>query len=108
MRHSLSGIISMRLMAGIAVTALAAAAFWFWAMGMSGSFLYSTHETQAEVIRRYFPHRIVQPEWLGNTVTLESWMLTEEKTRILIIVVIWTFTIAFIVFKQPRKLIHPN
>jgi hypothetical protein len=48
-------------------TVAAAAAVWFWALRPLGfaSYLSSAGATNADIIRQYWPHRLVEPEWIS-------------------------------------------
>jgi hypothetical protein len=93
-----------RFLLGAVVTALAFALLIFWAITFdSGSILYSSDETQAAVIRRYFHFRIVQPEWLGSAVTLDSWENVERNVRMAIVYVGWAVAMIVIICLKPRK-----
>jgi hypothetical protein len=79
---------------GFAVLALiAAAAFWFWALPplyISGDYLTTTSVTDADIIRQYWPHRLVQPEWVSSTTDwFENWSHAEVVVRSLVVGVGW-------------------
>src|SRR5437763_12825008 len=86
----------------IAATLTAAAAIWLWALRPLGfaSYLSSTGATDADIIRRYWPHRLVQPEWIspakGTGERLTNWHLAETAARLSVVGLIWIVTIAYI------------
>jgi hypothetical protein len=58
------------IIVGIAVvTLIAAAALRLWALPplyISGDYLTTTDATDADIIHQYWPHRLVQPEWVSS------------------------------------------
>src|SRR5687767_7162627 len=73
---------AMLVVAGVTVGA--ASAIWLWALRpLSGaSYLHSTTETEADIIRRYWPQRLIEPEWVNAKPTLTSWAITETVVRL--------------------------
>src|SRR6266540_3737156 len=70
----------------------AAAAIWFWALRPLGfaSYLSSTGATDASIIRQYWPHRLVQPEWVSATPDrLMNWHFAETVARLSVVGVLW-------------------
>ncbi|NOS69671.1 MAG: hypothetical protein HOP33_07055 [Verrucomicrobia bacterium] len=80
----------------IAVATVAAAAVvWFWALRPLGfaSYLSSTGVTEADIIRQYWPHRLVEPEWISATPDrfdrLMKWHIYETLARLSVVGVLW-------------------
>ena len=77
-------------------TVLAGVAVYFWALRPLGfaSYLSSTGASEADIIRQYWPHRLVPPEWVSHTPsTLMNWSLVEAATRLAVIVGFWLLII---------------
>src|SRR5678815_5140956 len=88
-----------------AATACAIAAIWFWALRPFGfaSYLRSTEETDAQTIRRYWPHRVVEPEWVSSTPDqLMNWHRAELLARLSIVAVSWLFITAASIYSFIR------
>jgi hypothetical protein len=93
-RHTMKRTIAITIV--IAAIVAAAAAVWFWALRPLGfaSYLSSTGATDADIIRQYWPHRLVEPEWVSTKPDrLMNWHLTETIARLSVLGVSW-FTIA--------------
>ena len=74
-------------------TITAAAAGWFWALRPLGfaSYLTSTRASDADIIRHYWPHRLVEPEWVSATPDgLLNWHFTETVARLSVVAVLWS------------------
>lgn len=73
-----------------AATMVGFAAALYWALGpllTAGSFWGND---DAEMVRRYFSFRVVQPEWLGNAANLfPHWIAVETRARLIIVAVLW-------------------
>jgi hypothetical protein len=94
-------------------TVAAAAAVWFWALRPLGfaSYLSSAGATNADIIRQYWPHRLVEPEWISAKPDgfdrLMKWHIYETVARLSVVGVLW-FIIAggaayrFIRARRPR------
>jgi hypothetical protein len=77
-------------------TVLAGVAVYFWALRPLGfaSYLSSTWASEADIIRQYWPHRLVPPDWVSDTPsTLMNWSLVEAVSRLTVIVVFWLLII---------------
>ncbi len=64
-----------------------------WAIVPFGfhSYLSSDGETDAEMIRRYWPHRLIQPEWMGpGDRGFALWHVAEAGARVSVVVVLWS------------------
>jgi hypothetical protein len=69
----------------IAAAALASLLVYFWALRPLGffSYLISAGVSDADVIRQYWPHRLVQPEWVGvGPSQLMNWHFAETAARL--------------------------
>jgi hypothetical protein len=95
-----------------AVTVAAASAIWLWSLRPlgGGSYLSSTTESDADIIRRYWPHRLIEPEWVSATQsTLISWTVTETLARLSVVGVSWFMSAGVAVYilvkgkKLPQK-----
>ena len=78
----------------VMATVAAAAVIWFWALRPLGavSYLTSTGASDADIIRQYWPHRLVEPEWVSPTPgRLMNWNLTETVVRLAVVAVLWLF-----------------
>src|SRR5437773_239275 len=87
-------------------TVAAAAAVWFWALRPLGfaSYLTSTGATDAEIIGQYWPHRLVEPEWVSATPDrLMNWSLTEAVVRSSVIGVVWLIITGGAIFRYSRR-----
>ena len=68
----------------MAATFLSGALVYFWALRPLGfaSYLSSTGASDADIIRQYWPYRLVQPEWVSEGPNrLMNWHLTEAAVR---------------------------
>ena len=76
-------------------TFAAAAAVWFWALNPLGfvSYLSSTGATDADIIRQYWPHRLVEPEWISASPDkfdrLVKWHTAEVGARLSVVGLLW-------------------
>ena len=76
-------------------TVAAPATVWFWALKPLGfaSYLSSTDATDADVIRQYWPHRLVEPEWISATpnrlAKLMKWHISETAARLSVVGMLW-------------------
>jgi hypothetical protein len=77
----------------VGVTLVAAGMLQFWARQphhISYDYLSSTKPTDADIIRYYWPHRLIQPEWVRRTPDwLENWSHAEATVRCLIVGAGW-------------------
>jgi hypothetical protein len=81
----------------LAMCVAAGAAIWFWALRPLGfvSYLSSTGTSEAEIIRRYWPHRLVQPEWVSaSSDRIMNWHFAEAVTRLIAVSVVWCLALA--------------
>ncbi len=75
-----------------AATFLVGVAAYFWAAGPLGfaSYLSSTGASDADIIRQYWPYRLVQPEWVsGVPDKLMNWHLAEAIVRLAVVSGSW-------------------
>jgi hypothetical protein len=95
----------LRLVAGmqIGLVSLAGAAgVWFFALSVTFCFIESMGPLDdALTIRRLWPFRLIQPEWLSRPADrwgdlMMRWQLTETGVRTLIIAILWTIAVALI------------
>jgi hypothetical protein len=76
-------------------TVAAAVVVWFWALRPFGfaSYLSSTEATDTEIIRQYWPHRLVEPEWINagpdRLDRLMKWHSAETVVRLSVVGVLW-------------------
>ena len=76
----------------VLATVAAAMVIWFWALRPLGaaSYLTSTGASDADIVRQYWPHRLVEPEWVSTTPRrLMNWQLTETAARLGVVAVLW-------------------
>lgn len=81
----------------LAMCVAAAAAIWFWALRPLGfvSYLSSTGTSEAEIIRSYWPNRLVQPEWVSASPDrIMNWHFVETITRLVAVSVVWCLALA--------------
>ena len=74
------------------LTAVAAAMVWFWALRPLGfaSYLTSPGASDADIVRQYWPDRLVQPEWVSTTPDrLMNWHLAETVARLGVVAALW-------------------
>ncbi|MGD1087200.1 MAG: hypothetical protein ABR955_00530 [Verrucomicrobiota bacterium] len=58
----------------------------------------SIGSTEAEIIRRHCPIRLIQPEWVNSQPDLLlNWTLVETKARLALVAVLWLCGISVIV-----------
>ncbi len=89
----------MRITLVAAGTILSGVAVYFWALRPLGfaSYLGSTGTSDADIIRRYWPHRLVQPEWVGaGDSRLVNWHLTEAIVRLALVFTVWLLFICVV------------
>ncbi len=75
-----------------AATVIAGAAVYFWALRPLGfaSYLSSTGASDVDIIRHYWPYRLVQPEWVSAVPSrLMNWHLAEALTRLALTGSLW-------------------
>jgi hypothetical protein len=96
-------------------TVAAAAAVWFWALRPLGfaSYFSSTGATDADIIRQYWPHRLVEPEWISATPDgldrLMKWHMTETAARLSVVGVLWFIITGGAVYRFIRvRRLRPN
>jgi hypothetical protein len=87
------------------VTVAAASAIWLWALRPLGgaSYLHSSTETEADIIRRYWPQRLIEPEWVSARPDLMSWTITETFVRLSVIGLVWCVIVARAVYVVGRR-----
>ena len=76
---------AMILVALVSIAAASAISLWALRPLGGGSYLSSTSETDAEIIRRYWPQRLVEPEWVSAKPDLMSWSMTETFVRVSVV-----------------------
>jgi hypothetical protein len=89
-----------------AATVAAGAAIWFWALRPLGfsSHPSSTTASDADIIRQYWPHRLVQPEWVSDVPSrLMNWHRTEAVARLAIVAGLWLLISGGVVFRFVRR-----
>jgi hypothetical protein len=106
-RHTMQRSITISIVA--VATVAAAAAVWFWALRPLGFFSYltSTVATDADIIRQYWPHRLVQPEWVSDTPDrLMKWHFVETVARLAVVALLWFIVVGGFTFRflRGRKL----
>src|SRR3954471_17043493 len=90
-------------------TVAAAAAVWFWALRPLGfaSYLSSTDATDADIIRRYWPHRLIEPEWIGASPEkldrLMKWHIYETVARLSVVGLLWFVITGGVVYEFVRR-----
>jgi hypothetical protein len=85
-------------------TVLAIAFLWFWAMIplTAGGPFFGSRDDPA-LIRRYFPMRVVQPEWIhGKHSLLMDWTFAETRVRSSIVLILWLACTVAIVYGYRR------
>jgi len=96
------------MMIFILATVAAAAAIWFWVLRPLGfaSYLSSREATDADIIRQYWPHRLVEPEWITTSPDghdrLMKWHFAETVVRLSVVAVLWFIIIGSVVFRFIR------
>ena len=76
----------------MAATVLSGVLVYFWALRPLGfaSYLSSTGASEADIIRQYWPHRLVQPEWVSDVPDrLMNWHLAEAIARLALTGGLW-------------------
>ena len=76
----------------VLATVAAATVIWFWALKPLGaaSYLTSSGASDADIIRQYWPHRLVEPEWVSTTPgRFINWHLMEMRARLAVVAVLW-------------------
>ncbi len=108
--HNMQRTITIAVIA--LATVAAAAAVWFWALRPLGfaSYLSSTGASDADIIRQYWPHRLVQPEWVSATPDrLMNWHFAEVCARLAVVAVSWSLTVGgFFYGVIKRRRVRPN
>lgn len=90
----------------ILMTVAAALAVWFWALAplSFASYLTSPGASDADIIRQYWPHRLVEPEWVRRPRDrLLHWPLMETVARLAVVSVLWLFVTGGVVYGLMRK-----
>jgi hypothetical protein len=112
-RHAMKRTITMTIIA--AATVAAAAAVWFWALRPLGfaSYLSSTWATDVGIIRQYWPHRLVEPEWISATPDkldrLMKWHIYETAARLSVVGLLWSIITGRAVYRFVRgRGLRPN
>ena len=88
------------------ITVAAAMTIWFWALTPLGfvSYLTSPGTSDANIIRQYWPNRLVQPEWVSTTPDrLINWHVTEAAARLGVVAVSWLFVAGGATYGLARK-----
>lgn len=86
-----------RLIASMMVliaTAAAVSVAWLWALKPLGfaSYLTSTPSSKAAIIRQYWPHRLVEPEWVSPAPDrILNWHMAETLARLSVVGAVWLF-----------------
>jgi hypothetical protein len=94
---------TLALIASIA----AIAAAWFWALGpFLGSHFYAVPNgaTEADIIRQYWPRRLIEPEWIATPDRLMNWHLDETVARLTCIAVLWIVVNGICSWRQVSRL----
>jgi len=63
-----------------------------WAIRPLGfaSYINYTGATDADIIRQYWPHHLVQPEWVSDDPSrLMNWHFTEATVRVALVGLLW-------------------
>ena len=82
-----------------AATILTGVAAYFWALRPLGfaSYLSSTGASDADIIRQYWPYRLVQPEWVGTVPSrLMNWHFAEAVARLTLLGGLWLLFIGVV------------
>ena len=88
-----------RIMLAIAATAISAVAVCFWALRPLGfaSYMSSSMASDAEIIRQYWPYRLMQPEWVSTVPSrLVNWHLTEATARLALVGGLWLLFVSIV------------
>jgi len=97
-----------------ATTVVAVAAVWFWALRPLGfSYLSSGDATDADIIRQYWPHRLIQPEWIsaaGDKLDrLMKWHKYETIARLSVVILLWLIIAGGVAYRfDRRQRLRPN
>lgn len=81
-------------------TLIALAVVWFWALGpllIPLNSINPTEFTSADVVRRVWHLRLVQPEWVSNPTDYVRWSQAESLARFIVVVLGWLVGVAFII-----------
>ena len=79
------------------MTLLSGVAVYFWALRPLdfASYLSSMGASEADIIRRYWPYRLVQPEWVSEVPDrLMNWHLAEAFARLAVVCSSWLVFVA--------------
>ena len=90
----------------ILMTVAAAMVVWFWALRplCFASYLTSPGASDADIIRQYWPHRVVEPEWVGATPDrLLNWHITETVARLVVVSVLWLLITGVVAYGLIRR-----
>lgn len=101
---------------GVAVTLISAAALKFWAARpyhAAGYSIVGDFATDADAdtaaIRRDWPFRMVQPEWVSRTPDLfANWTYAETAARSIVMCVTWLVTTGLLISSYIRLLKAPT
>jgi hypothetical protein len=80
-------------------TVIALTAIWFWAIAPLVTPLISINSnefTSADVVRRVWHFRLVQPEWVSTT-NYVRWTQVESLIRSILVVLGWSVGVAFVI-----------
>ena len=83
----------------LTATVLSGALVYFWALRSLGfaSYLSSTITSDADIIRQYWPYRLVQPAWVSDVPgRLLNWNLAEASARLALTGGIWLAFISIV------------
>ena len=96
----------------VVTTVSAAVAVRFWALTPLGFASYLTHTgaSDADDVRQYWPHRLIQPEWVSATPDrLMNWHFAETLARLSVVAVLWFLTAGGATYRFIRRRnISPN
>lgn len=84
----------------VAITSIALVVVWFWALGpvlIPLNSISSTEFTGADVVKRVWHLRLVQPEWVARPTDYVRWSQSESLARFILVVLSWLAGIGFIV-----------
>ena len=83
------------------LTTLAAiAAAWFWALPPLFTpllYLHPTNWTDADIVRRIWHFRLVQPEWVSTPPDYMRWSQAETLARLFVVFIGWLTTTSILV-----------
>jgi hypothetical protein len=84
----------------VMITLAALAAAWFWAVRPALTpLLYIYSGTEADLVRRLWHFRLVQPEWVGNQPDYMKWAIAETKARLCVLFLGWLVSVIAVLRK---------